>query len=287
MPTFPLSTGTVIADLAYNELADIAQEILGVGENGYGLYGIWTTPITASMPIRESSWHNLVKDLVNNCYHHITNINTTTNTYSGVLTGLSTATTDTIIGVPLHNRLKEIADYVLANRYTCAEEQYYVDPDTGAKINFTGGVSERTIPWGITPNREITHIARTRWANRLVARYFFNTGGYLTWQPYYNRDEGTTELSDGDQEWTDFINVIRADQLNPANEIRYDRAAFDAQTPDTTDIIKTYTSGSLYVTVSVYKSLGADYVDFTVKFGTTANPQLIVDPVVGYWNEIV
>jgi hypothetical protein len=289
MPTFPLSTGTLITDPAFNELADIAQEILGVGENGWGLYGIWTTPITPSMPIRADSWHNLVKDLVNNCYHHITNINTTTNTYAGALANVSTATTLTEIDVDLPNRLKEIADFVKddANRYTCAEEQFFVDPSTGAKINFTGGVSERTLPWGIAPDREITHVARVRWASRLVARYFFNTGGYLTWKPYFNRTEGTTELSTADQEWTNFINTIRVDQQNPANEIRYNRAAFDAQNADTEDDIKTYTSGSLYVTVSVYKSLGADYVDFRVKFGTTANPQLVVDPVVGYWNEVI
>jgi hypothetical protein len=283
MATFPLSTGTVVTNAAYNELADVVREVLGVGENGWGLYGTWTTPITDSIPVRASSWDNLVKDLINNCYHHITNINTTTNTYASVLDGVSTATTNTTVGVDLHNRLKEIADYVLANRYTCAEEQFFVDPATGAKINFTGGVSERTLSWGID-QRTITHIARIRWANRLVAKYFFNTGGYLTWQPYY----GTGLNGTIDQEWSDFIDIVRADQEDRTNEVKYDRAAFNAQSAGSTQTnFKVYTQGTLYMKVDVFKSSDAEYVDFIVTYGNTDSPLLVVEPTTGYWNSTV
>ncbi len=282
MPTFPFSTGTTITNVAYNELSDIVLEVIGIGEDGYGLYDAWTTPITSSMPIRARSWDNLIRDLINNCYHHITNINTTTNSYASVLNNISTATTSTTISVDLHNRLKEVADFVLANRYTCAEEHYYQDPQTGAKIDFTGGVSQRTLPWGVT-KRSITHVTRVRWANRLVARYFFNTGGYLTWQPYYT--DGVNDTID--QDWSNFIDLVRLQMEDPAQEIRYDRAAFVGQLAGTTSTVANYTEGSLYMNVEVFKSSGADYVDFTVTFGNNATDLLVVTPSTGYWNEIV
>lgn len=283
MPTFPFSTGTTITNVAYNELSDIVLEVIGIGEDGYGLYDAWTTPITSSMPIRARSWDNLIRDLINNCYHHITNINTTTNTYASVLNNISTATTSTTISVDLHNRLKEVADFVLANRYTCAEEQYFVDPVTGAKINFTGGVSQRTLPWGVT-KRSITHVARVRWANRLVARYFFNTGGYLTWKPFYT--DGVNDTID--QDWSNFIDAVRLQMEDPAQELRYDRAAFVSQLPGTTSTVASYTDGgTLYMNVEVFKSSGADYVDFTVTYGNNATTLLTVTPSTGYWNEIV
>lgn len=280
MPTFPVSTGTLITNAAYNDLSAIVQEVVGVGENGYGLYDFWTTPITDTMPIRGKSWDNLIKDLVNNCYHHITNINTTTNTYSSILPSPKSVP-GTVISSDLHNDLNTVAQYVLANRYTCAEEQFYVDPTTGAKVNFTGGSSERTIPWGVTP-RYIEQHVRIRWANRLVARYFFNTGGYLTWQPYHlnNGLSGTI-----DQDWADFILSIRTAQLT--SPVKYDRAAFLAQNAGTTSTFASYTQGTLYVNLEVFKASNSEYVDFMVTFGNTDTPLLVVEPTVGYWNEIV
>lgn len=290
MPTFPLSTGTLIPNEAYNELADTVIEIIGPGEDGYGLFDYFTTPITSTMPIRAKSWDYLTRDLVNIIYHHVAHINTTTNTYSTVLP-VTTATPGSVVSADLHNKLKEIADYVLANRYTCAEEQYYKDPVTGATVNTTDGVSTRTTEWGVTQDY-IQHRVRVRWANRLIARYFFNGGGYITWTPYHSNN-GLSEL---DGQWASFINSIQTDQ--DTNELRYDRAAFLAQTPGTTATIypvgstrsfpdPTYEQGSLSCNVEIFKANNEAWIEVKVTFRNSDSSLLVVVPTVGYWNYTV
>jgi len=298
MPTFPVSTGTLITDPAYNELADTIIEIMSVGEDGYGLYDFFTTPITSSMPIRARSWDFLIRDMVNTVYHHVGNISTVTtgSTTTSIVPGMSyqellpmsTATNNTIIGPDLHNRLKEIADYVLANRYTCAEEQYFRDSATGFSINTDNGVSTRTSEWGVDRSY-IDHKVRVRWANRLVARYFFNSGSYITWTPYHSNN-GQNDI---DSEWASFINSIQNAQA--VNEIRYDRAAFLAQTPGTTATVypvgstrsfpdPTYQQGSLSCNVEIFKANNEASIEVTATFRNDDSSLIIVTPTVGYWN---
>jgi hypothetical protein len=287
MATFPLSTGTLITDAAYNELAATVIEIMGPGEDGYGLFNYFTTPITTAMPVRARSWGNLTRDLVNTIYHHVAHINTTTNTYSTVLP-VNSATSGSAIGVELHNKLKEIADFALTNRYTCAEEQYYRDPDTGVTVNTTDGVSTRTTEWGVSQDY-IEHRVRVRWANRLIARYFFNGGGYITWTPYHSNN-GLSEL---DAQWASFINNIQTDQ--GINELRYDRAAFLAQTAGTTATIypvgsgrafpdPTYEQGPLSCNVEVFKANNEAWIQVKATFRNSDSSLLVVVPTVGYWN---
>jgi hypothetical protein len=128
-----------------------------------------------------------------------------------------------------------------------------------------------------------------RWANRLVARYFFNSGSYITWTPYHSNN-GQNDI---DGEWASFINSIQNDQA--VNEIRYDRAAFLAQTPGTTATVypvgstrsfpdPTYQQGALSCNVEIFKANNEASIEVTATFRNDDSSLIIVTPTVGYWN---
>jgi hypothetical protein len=281
---YPYSIGNSITTASFNDLYDIVNEVLGVGEDGYGLQDFVSTPVTGNFKITAGQWIDLRRDLVLTAYQHITS---STNV---LLTPINTGTT--VIGVAHHNEAKTIADYVLANRFTCAEGQYYRDPTTGATVNYTGGTTTRTLEWGVGTDVEIVHVAKARWPTRLLARYFFNTGGYYTWTPYHSNNG----LNDLDAEWAEFIRSIQVAQAT--NPIKYDRAAFVAQSPGTTTTIypvgssgsgldPTYESGTLSILVRVFKASDEESIEFTITFANSNSADLVIVPSVGYWNETI
>lgn len=283
--TYPVTSGTsLVQSIDYNSLYDIVEDVFAVNEEGWGLYAFYSTPISSNNLIRASQWRNLEDDLIRLAYFHITNTTT-------VLTSNTPIVSGSLIEAERQNQLKSVADYVLANRYTCAEGQYYRDPITGATVNTTDGVSRRTLEWGITENY-IEHRVRVRWANRLIALHFFNTGGILTWTPYHSNNG----LNDIDSEWAAFINSVRISQ--ETQPIAYDRNAFLAQTAGTTATIyaqgssqvapnPTYQSGTLSINVELFKSNGEDWVEFIITFANANSAELVVTPSVGYWNYTV
>lgn len=282
--TYPLTTGTsLVSDLDYNQLFDIVTEVLGVGEDGWGLYNFQSLPISSSNLVRATEWLNLQRDLIDRAYFHITNTTT-------VLTEVTPAVGNAITA-KRHNEYYQVAQYVLANRFTCAEGQYFRDLNNGSSICFINGISSRTIEWGINENY-IEHRVRVRWANRLIARHFFNGGGQLTWNAYH----GNNGLNDIDTAWAVFISSIYFDQLT--NPIIYDRAAFINQTPGTTTTLypgvtgqlpgqPTYVSGTLSITVELFKANSEDWVEFIITFANSNSATLIVTPSVGYWNSTI
>ena len=280
MPTFPVTTGSVVTVALYNELADIAEEVLGIGENGYGIYSSSSTSVTNYQRIRSQDWQNLVQDIVHRCYHHQTGINTTTNTYSQLFPQGIPQIGDQITPT-FANTVNQLAQSILANRFTIHESQFYRDPITGESRNFKNCVSTRTLPWGVSP-LYVEHHVRIRWASRLLARYFFNLGGYLVWEPFH-LDDGLSPL---DAEWAVFIGGLRA-SLSGGDLIEYGRSEFMAQTNGTTATVATFSSSTLYIQVEVFKASSEEFVDFKITYGNTDNPQLIVTPSVGYWNELV
>ena len=287
--TYPipnLPTQTVIPNEAYNEIFDIIQEILGVGENGYGLQFIRSLPVSETGPIRSTQWKNLYADLIETIYQHVFG----TNTYS------APANPGAVIGLNYHNQLWAAAEAVLANRYTCHESQYYRDPTTGASTYTLEGTSSRTLEWGVLQN-QIIQVTKIKWATRLMARYFFNSGGYLTWTPYHTNASATgNPLGALDAQWAEFIRYIQLDQeIAP---IKYDRAAYEAQNPGTTitvypvgstlgGIDPTYSSGTLSINVEVTKESNESDIEFTITFANSDSETLVVVPTVGYWNEQV
>lgn len=283
--TYPIVTGTsIVQSVDYNSLYDIVTDVFAVDDDGYGLYAFASTPISSSNLVRAREWRNLESDLIRTAYFHITNTTTVLSYTTPIVVGQT-------IEAQRKNELKAVADYVSTNRYTCAEGQYYRDPVTGASINTTDGISSRTIEWGITENY-IQHKVKVRWANRLVARHFFNTGGYLTWTPYHSNNG----LNDIDSEWAAFIVSIQNSQV--AQPIRYDRLSFINQVAGTTATVyavgssqvppnPTYESGTLSINVEIFKANSEDFVEFTITFANDDSAELVVSPTVGYWNYTV
>lgn len=283
MPTFPVSSGTTITTASFNDIYDLVNEVIGVGEDGYGLQDFFSTPASSNSAVRSRDWANLRIDLIETAYQHITGSTSTWTTSMSTGTAITTSS---------HNEAWNIAQYVYANRYTCAEDQYYRDPVTFASTNTTGGSSSRTIVWNNNTQTTITHVVRGRWPSRLLARYFFNTGGYWTWTPYHSNNI----LNDLDLGWAQFIYNIQVDQQT--NPIKYDRAAFVAQSPGTTATIypvgstrsypdTTYEFDTLSVNVEVFKASNEQYLEFTITFANSDTPTLVITPAVGYWNEVI
>lgn len=276
--TYPVTSSTSLVEMGdYNVIYDIIDQVLGPNEDGWGLYTTFSTPVTKSVRVRGLDWRNLQRDLIQVAYLHITNTTT-------VLTSaVQLPTTSTLITADFHNQLYNTSTWVLENRYVCAEDQY-------APLNVTDGQSSRTLVWGVEQN-QIVHKVKISWASRLSARYFFNTGGYLTWVPSHS-DNGINDL---DQEWANFIVAIDLDQAT--NPLKYSREQFINQVPGTTSTIytlndigiksepePTYVSGTLSVTVDVFKSDNEEWVEFIVTFANNDSALLVVTPAVGYWS---
>ena len=251
--TYPISTSSVvgltIVNSDYNNTFDIINEVIGTGEDGYGLVDYFSFPVNKQAADRALSWQYLHNDLIVTAYQHITG-NTGT---------ILPPSTSTVISSSFNTDMAAAANYVWENRFTCAENQYFADPTTGVSINTTGGVSTRTTEWG-TPTNTMTHIVSAYWPTRLIARYFFNAGGYLTWTPYHN-DIGYNQL---DTAWAEFINYIQNDQI--INPLTYDRTTFISHAAGTTTTVHTYSSGSLSTEILAFKSLDEKNIDLTINF---------------------
>jgi hypothetical protein len=282
--THPLTTGTATISVgSYNDVFELVNEVIGVGEDGYGLQDFFSTPVSTGTVITAAQWKNLYIDLVERAYQHITS---STNTLTTAIT-----TGSTVIQANYQDQAWITANYVYNNRYTCAEGQYFRDPNTNATVNYTGGITTRTLEWGVFENN-IYQTTIMRWGSRLLARYFFNLGGYVTWTPFHNN----IGYNDIDSEWAQFIVAIQQDQVT--SPIKYDRAAFIAQNAGTTATVypvgstrggtqPSYESGNLSINVQIFKATNEESLRITTTFSNSDGSLLIVTPTVGYWNEVV
>ena len=256
--------GTLITATDYNNVHLSLHDILGLGENGYGLPLIDSDPIDTSgnVTITAFQWNHLLSD-VNKVYQHITN----------VLTSTQVIVTGTVVSSSFIDGVEPAVEwcYDNARRYTCHPSQFYVDPEANTSTFYADGVSLRTLPWGILEN-SITHRVLTQFENRLSARYYFNLGCFLTFTPYYEEDTG---LNDLDAEWADFIDYLRA----PAQEYRYSRSDFITYSSTVTS----WSSGTLSVSVTADKSVDESAVEFIIVYSNNASATLIVSPAVATW----
>jgi hypothetical protein len=287
--SFPVyqNSGT-IATVHYNDIFNQVYDIIGPGENGFGLQDYFMNPVTTNELILATHVRDLQTDLVITAYNNI---------YAST----STLTDAIVAGGPIQiqadfmNRAWDVLNtHVVPNRHICAEPNFFRDPTTGVSTNTTGGTSSRTIEWGVTENY-ITHVVKSVWSTRLAARYFFNGGGYFTWTPYHS-DDGQNDI---DAEWAEFIRQIQIEQgdnfISEPGALVYDRTKFDNHTPGTSIRLypngssrsfpdPTYEQGTLLIDVNVVKSLSEEQLEFTITFRNSDSATLIVTPTVGYWN---
>jgi len=260
---------TTITHVEYNDTYTLMEEVLGLGENGWGIPLLSSAEVLSGKRVLASNYNNLLKD-INVAHRHITNAATST---SAVITGT------TIISASYINELSSVSTWLHDNsrRYTCHPNQYFLVDLVGggntATIVAPLGTSTRTLAWGANDVVEIEHHVTCGFRSRLAARYYFNQGNYLTWRPYYNTGSGF--VNDLDAEWANFI-----DYLNEAgNEYRYGRTEYLAG-----DSTTAYTSGTLYINVIANRSDDQARVDFTIQYGNVATPNLLISPAVGVYN---
>lgn len=263
-----ITAGTTATHLDFNLIQSNMEEILGLGENGYGLSLIASVPAEEGQLAYAQAWNNLLFD-INIVNRHITNTPAGINT---LVTGTSIITAS-----PMEAMLTT-STWLLddARRYTCHPSQFYVDPVSG-KTDFitSDSTSTRTYSWGANGINIITHRLIASFPNRLAARYYFNLGSYLTFFPYY---EGLG-LNDLDAEWENFIDYLRA----PNKTYTYRRSDFVDWSSTTTS----WTSGTLSVSVVANKSADETRVEFIISYANNATATLIVTPAVATWTILV
>jgi hypothetical protein len=262
--TFTVSVdlpSSIIPLEAYNSIQEKISDILGLGDNGYGFGGINSRPASRRNRITRTQWNRLITD-INYAHIHVTNTSTTT------LTPL----VGTPITIGMHNTLSNTINWLDAHRYECHPNQYLSSNNSYIDIGY--GTSTRTAVW----SREISHKVRVDFPTNKMARYFFNTGGQLTWFPYYNT---TAQGNDLDVAWAQF-----SDYLYDNGNWKYTRDNFLNTLSTTTST--TFTSGTLSVSILAVRdninTTTSKRIDLTATFRNDGVADLLVDPVSGYWN---
>lgn len=273
--SFPVTTSQLINDSDFNAIQTIVDNVLGLGENGWGLALYSSNPVSTTDKVRAFDMNNLIRD-VGIIHTHITNVNTNT---SYVVTGT------TLVNTVTFNQLKTTGDYYSSDlrRYTCHPDQFVRSNTLTDDIVFlasglNGSTSTRSIIWGETTEtsvRVISHRLVASWPTRLQARYYFNQGSFVAWRPYHLGDG----LNDLDTEWANFIDWLNA----PQNEYRYTRNEF-VNYEGALGTSTYYTSGTLQVTVQAIKATDEKSVEFNIELTNLDTADLIVTPAVAYYN---
>jgi hypothetical protein len=266
--TLPVTSGTEIISSHYNDIQAIMSDVLGMGENGYGLTLTLSDPVTNQNRSTAQVWQNLKTD-IDIAYNHITNTGSSITT---IVTGT------TVISAAIINEYWTAANYVNDHRYECHPLQYFVDEDSGATLITDGGSSSRTSGWGLVPDRAITHVVNIVWATPAERSYFFNCGGILEWKPYHTNAPmvpGTT-LNDLDTEWASFINYVQ-------NRGGWDYNRQTYRDWDTTST--TYSSGTLRISILADQETDKS-IRFVCTFTNAETPQLEIVPGNEYYNII-
>jgi hypothetical protein len=247
LTTMTISSGTPIAKDDFNTAQATVLDILGLGDNGYGLPIIKSAPVENTQSIGLKQWNNLIDD-INQAYLHVANRTTST---AKLNTGTSIVKTTTT------NALLSTVDWLNNNRYTCHPSQFLntgTSVATSTSTFFSDSTSTRTVVWGSGESNTISHELLVSFPSRTLARYYFNLGSYLTFAPYY---QGSI-LFDADAAWANFIDYLRA----PAQQYKYDRAKY----VNYSSTVTSWTSGSLIVSVLAEKSVDERTIKFTTSY---------------------
>jgi hypothetical protein len=261
--TFPRATNDPIEILDFTSSSNIVSEIAGLGENGYGLSIPSSTTFSTNTKIRAQDWNSLIGTLNAISIH-------TSNTTSSI----STVSNTTTIIATLSNAVNNLANQLKLVRYECAPEQYYTDPITNESWNTTNGTSTRVTSWDMDAVEEIVHKVNAAWTSPLTARYFFNQGGVFIYKPFYNTSTAAT-ISTGtvDARWVNFIDYVKH-----IGGYEYTRDQFVADAPRVT---KSWTSGTLGISLQVEKNAKKDSILVTVRY---KKPLLEIIPARYFWN---
>jgi hypothetical protein len=255
-------TPTYFETTAYNTSYAIISDILGMGDNGYGLANFSARVVTTSTKIKASSIYSIADD-INRASRHIYNTSTLT---------LTVVTGTTVVNGGVFDAIYDAARAVNDNRYVCHPDQYY--SDAGGNIRLEGGTSTRVTVWGVNGVYGIEHQVQVTWLTRLLARYFFNLGGVFVWRPYYV----PPGLNDIDSQWARFIDDLNALDAS-GYPYKYTREDYIRYSSTVTTYVNTNT---LSISILAERSVAEDQILFTITYANSDNGDLIITPSVGY-----
>jgi len=253
----------------YNSIYTILENHLGLGDSGWGLPLLSSSPTVSPRKITAYEYNNLLKD-INIAHTHITNATTST---------AYVVKDTTVLTAAFFNQLLTTTDwlYDASRRWTAHPEQYFkanlATGGTATDMSPLSAISERTLPWGANGISSIYHEATAVFRSPSAARYYFNQGNFLSFLPYYSG----TGLNDLDAEWANFIDSIRN------NPFKYNRTDFIAGDKEQ----EWNNGGTLNVKVRADRSLDQSIINFTTTFWNTANPNLLITPAVGTYKVII
>jgi len=167
---YPVSTSDFVVVSDHNDIQSVIYDIVGLGSNGYGITDFDTRPVTTRFVVSAFAWKSMLSTL-----DRIKRHQTDQNLYYGstltneLVLAKSSRTTGTFITAELHNFINTTTQELLAGRYT-------VHPNQLSPVISTGGTSVRQNDW---TSQTIEHVIEVSWPTELIARYFFNLGGYL------------------------------------------------------------------------------------------------------------
>jgi len=256
------TVGTLITATEYNESHELASDILGLGENGWGIPITKSNPVSQSRMIYGNSWVYLLDDL-NFANKHIYGIDSTLNY---VITGT------TVVSASYANSIVDLATALSDEevRYTCHPSNFAFNNVTNTTTQLSDSVSTRTLPWGANGTTMIQHTVVYSWPNRLSARYYFNEGNYIVYNPFYSG----LGLNDLDTEWDRFFSYLGE------NPWKYNHHQFVNYRTTTTN----WTSGTLEIIVSASIATDSTSIDINVQYINNASADLILTPAVTVFN---
>ena len=257
-------TQTIITATDYNESHALMLDVMGLGENGWGIPLIASNPTDPGKLVYSGTW-NAILDDINLAHKHI----------RGIATSTSYVSSSTVITAAYSNQIVSITQNLNDDsvRYTCHPSQFFYNNLTNTTTQWGDSVSLRTLPWGANGVTSITHKMVVSWSNRLSARYYFNEGNYLNWNPYYSG----TGLNDLDAEWVNFFTWLGSEPW------RYDHSKFVNYRSTTTS----WTSGTLRINLVAGISSDDKSINVKVDYINNASANLILTPSVGVYNIVV
>ena len=251
-----------------------ATDIIGLGDQGYGLATYTSFPVRRGNRISVSQLQGLFRDL-----------NTVTQHVSGQFTTTMEITTGSAITSSTFTALWRLKEYVNQARFQLHPSQR--STYTGAlgiteDIWNQNSTSTRTQLWNTTSTSTvnyistITHQTRIEWATTSLARYFFNSGGDLVFKPFWTTGTGqmastSASFSVLDNAWARFVGTGTAF----VTDWSYTRADFVKTESTTTRFWGTASTLSIVVTVVRLPDLRG--VDFRVDYRTLVGGNIWYD----------
>ena len=223
---FPVTTATQVLSVDKNLIQNRIREVMGIGEEGYGISALQSRLHSTGTLVRASHFQALYDDL-DRIYQHQTGNN---------LNAANTFSSATVITTASVNYLNTFSQYVID-----PNNRYFVHPSQStASVEL---IDPRVSIW----STEISSSILCTWTSVLQANYFFNSGGQLQLQTNHQNNWSTAR----EKEWARLLTAIGTSSFTHSNWI----AGIDT--------VSTYTADAPY---NFYVTVNTDVAEKSVQF---------------------